>query len=112
MMKATTLLAQLLSGSAYFDFAKASSGLGTANLAVSRTELAFAKSKDTLSGSTSAGKLVRFIILDDQQLTELASIESLVNATDITESKWGLAPHAKLTHYNGKAWGLGFQFIV
>ena len=46
-----------------------------------------------MSGSTSAGKLVSFIILDDQQLTELASIESLVNATDITESKWGLAPH-------------------
>ena len=41
MMKATTLLAQLLSGSAYFDFAKASSGLGTARLAVPRLELAF-----------------------------------------------------------------------
>jgi hypothetical protein len=41
MMKATTLLAQLLSGSAYFDFAKASSGLGTARLAVPRPELAF-----------------------------------------------------------------------
>ena len=41
MMKATTLLAQLLSGSAYFDFAKASSGLGTTNLAVPRPEHAF-----------------------------------------------------------------------
>jgi hypothetical protein len=41
MMKATTLLAQLLSGAAYFDFAKASSGLGTARLAVPRPELAF-----------------------------------------------------------------------
>ena len=41
MMKATTLLAQLLSGSAYFDFANASFGLGSARLAVPRPEHAF-----------------------------------------------------------------------
>ena len=62
---------------------KAVSVLVTANLAVPRPELAFAKSKDTSADSSSVGKLVGFIILDDQQLTELASIASLVNKREM-----------------------------
>ena len=41
MMKLTSLPTELLSVVVSFDFAKASSGLGTARLAVPRPELAF-----------------------------------------------------------------------
>ena len=41
MMKLTSLPTELLSADVSFDFAKASSGLGTARLAVPRPELAF-----------------------------------------------------------------------